>query len=197
MTRKWKVGIYLFEDVEVLDFAGPYEVFSLAEDESGNKLFDVITLSYRGGLTAAKNGLRIETEKSIQACPPLDILIIPGGHGATDNEVYNKDLLHFVKQQAKTAELVMSVCTGAFILAEAELLNGREAVTHWMDRDDLQRAFPEVSVLKDTRFVDEGPVLTAAGISAGIDASLYTVGRFAGEDAKHRTAKRMEYEIRE
>jgi transcriptional regulator GlxA family with amidase domain len=194
MSRK-KVGIYLFDDVEVLDFAGPYEVFSAAQLEDGTKPFEVITLSQNGGLISAANGLRVETEKTIQAAPQLDLLIIPGGKGATENELHKQDVISYIKQQHKKTEILASVCTGAFLLAEAGVLEGKEATTHKGSLDKLKEAYPQLNVQRNVKFVDEGEVLTAAGISAGIELSLHIVARLCGEETMRKTADYMEYDI--
>lgn len=192
--KKKTVGIYLFDDVEVLDFAGPYEVFSIAELDDGSKPFQVVTLSESGGLIAARNGLRVEAEKAMQAAPHLDILIIPGGEGATSTEIHKKDVLSFIQEQAQKTEMTASVCTGSFLLAEAGLLNGKQAATHWMDIDEMEKKYPEVRMQRDVKYVDEGRILSSAGISAGIELSLHMVGRLCGEEVAKRTAKRMEYD---
>lgn len=195
MTRTRTVGIYLFNEVEVLDFAGPYEVFSVTELEDGTKPFQVITLSETGGLISARNGLRVETEKAIQAAPKLDILIIPGGHGATNTEIHKKDLLSIIRSQHEKTELLASVCTGSFLLAEAGLLNGKQATTHWRSLDRLETAYPKVDVQRNVKYVDQGDILTSAGISAGIELSLHMVERLLGEEVMKTTAQRMEYDI--
>lgn len=190
------VGLYLFNEVEVLDFAGPFEVFSVTELEDGTKPFRVVTLSEKGGLITARNGLRIETEKTIQAAPELDLLIVPGGHGATDTEIHKKDILNFIKAQHEKTELLASVCTGSFLLAEAGLLTGKQATTHWRSLDKMEAAYPQVTVERNVKFVDQGDILTSAGISAGIELSLHIVKRLLGEEVMRTTAKRMEYDIK-
>ncbi|SDO10652.1 DJ-1/PfpI family protein [Alkalicoccus daliensis] len=193
--KKKTVGIYLFDEVEVLDFAGPYEVFSAAELEDGTKPFQVVTLSETGGLIAARNGLRVETEKAMQAAPELDILIIPGGYGATSAEIHKKDVISFIQAQEKKTDMIASVCTGSYLLAEAGLLNGRKAATHWKDIEEMEKKYPEVQMKRNVKFVDEGHILTSAGISAGIELSLHMVKKVLGEEVMKNTAKHMEYDM--
>ena len=196
MVRPKIVGILLFHEVEVLDFAGPFEVFSIAtEPGQTQKLFSVKTIAQRKEIISARNGLKILPEYDFLDCPALDLLIIPGGYGAEEIEIKNPVVLDWIHQRARETEIVASICTGAFLLAEAGLLNGKRATTHWMDIDRLKRDYPEISVVENVKFVDEGPILTAGGISAGINLSFYLVKRFFGERVAAQTAKRMEYDI--
>ncbi|QKS72153.1 DJ-1/PfpI family protein [Paenalkalicoccus suaedae] len=190
--KKRTVGIYLFDDVEVLDFAGPFEVFSVTEID-GEQPFEVVTLSEDGEAIRAKNGLRVIPDYSLESAPALDIVVIPGGTGATSNEMNKPEVLDFVRAKAKQVELMASVCTGAFVLAEAGLLKGKRATTHWRRLDDLRERYPEIEVIKQTKFVDQGEILTAAGISSGIELSLHIVGRLYGKEVSKDTAKYMEY----
>ena len=217
------VGIVLFDEVEVLDFAGPFEVFAIARpldaDASpagdARRLFRVLTLAapradgvHEQGeqrLVRCRNGLQVLADRCIgvDEVPPLDVLVVPGGHG-TRREVGNARLIAWLRAAAPaTREIVASVCTGAFLLAEAGLLDGRRATTHWASLARLQASYPQVRVAGvdasaeprpyGTRYVDEGRVVTSAGISAGIDMALHLVTRLAGADVAHQTAERMEY----
>lgn len=190
------IGILLFDEVEVLDFAGPFEVFSLARHADGEKAFRVHTVAQEKRLIHARGGLCVLPEHDFATIPPLDALIVPGGWGAEEVELHNPAVLRFVNtihNQPDTT--VASVCTGAFILAEAGLLDGRAATTHWMDLDRLAREYSQVTVRRGIKFVDEGCVLTSGGISAGIHLALHLVSRWAGRDAAVETARRMEYDI--
>jgi len=127
--------------------------------------------------------------------PDFDLLIVPGGYGAEEIEIHNTVLLDWLKQRAETTPTVASVCTGAFLLAEAGLLNEKRATTHWMDLDRLKKDYPAILVQKGVKFVDEGDILTAGGTSAGINLSFHLLRKFFGADIARQTAKRMEYDI--
>ncbi|KAA0560435.1 DJ-1/PfpI family protein [Bacillus sp. CH30_1T] len=191
------VGILLFNDVEVLDFAGPFEVFSVATlPNSNEKPFIVKTLSENGDLVTARNGLKVFPDFSFANHPSLDIVIIPGGYGAEQIEINNPSIIEWIKSQQSKTEFLTSVCTGALLLAKAGILDGRKATTHWMDIDRLKHEFPKVSVQRDVKFVDEGSIITSGGISAGINMSFHLISRLHGKDVAVETAKRMEYEIK-
>lgn len=188
------VSILLFNEVEVLDFAGPFEVFSLAEDSFGRKLFTVRTVAQHAGPISARNGLRVIPDSVLDNGVSPTILVVPGGWGAETVERYNPVLTDYVRLLHKNGVVIASVCTGAFILAAAGILDGHRAVTHHLDRRTLAADFPSVSVFDDdTRLADEGRVLTCGGIAAGIDMSLYLVSRFFGADAARACMVRMEY----
>ena len=189
------LGILLFDGVEVLDFAGPFEVFSLAELGRGGKAFDVKTVSQTGALVNAANGLKVQPDLSFETAPPFEVLIVPGGYGARVVEVNNPALLGWLAAQASQARLVASVCTGAFLLARAGLLQGRAATTHWAHTNELKRAYPDLEVRPNVKFVDQGNIITAGGISAGINMSCYIVKKLVGRDEAAATARLMEYDI--
>ena len=196
MAEQKTVGILLFNEVEVLDFAGPYEVFSIATArDKQNKLFCVKTVAETKKTISARNGLKVTPDYDFLDCPKLDILIIPGGYGAEEIEIHNKKLLTWIKERAADTSIVASICTGAFLLAEAGLLNGKQATTHWMDIDRLEREYPDVSVQRNAKYVDQGSILTAGGISAGINLSFYLLKKLYGDSIAECTARRMEYEI--
>lgn len=189
------VGILLFNEVEVLDFAGPFEVFSVTEDPSKNdKPFKVVTISQDGQMIKARNGLRVQPDFSFEDHPDLDILLVPGGYGARELEIHNQDLHQWIKEQDQTTEYTTSVCTGAFLLAKAGVLEGKTVTTHFSAIDRLAESFPSLNVKRNTKFVDEGHILTSAGISAGIELSLYLVGKILGASTAKETAKQMEYD---
>lgn len=196
MLKHWNIGILLFNEVEVLDFAGPFEVFSITTDPtSTQKLFTVNTVAQTKNLINARNGLKVQPDYDFNDCPHFDILIIPGGYGAEEIEVYNEILVNWIKDMAKNCDITASVCTGAFLLAKAGLLDGKQATTHWMDLDKLEKEYPEIKVLRDVKYVDENNIITSAGISAGINMSFYLLKRLVGKEIAIATAERMEYEI--
>ncbi len=192
------VGIVLFPDVEVLDFAGPFEVFSVAARIAGKAIgaatppFRVVTIAATASPVAARHGLKVVADHDFTTAPPIDLLIVPGG--VMDQPLGDPATLDWVRETSARATLTASVCTGAFVLAEVGLLSGRTATTHWEDVADLRERFPEVTVVDDVPFVDEGAIITSAGISAGIAMSLHVVGRFAGTRLAELTAKQMQYD---
>ncbi|HDR4424187.1 TPA: DJ-1/PfpI family protein [Bacillus cereus] len=194
MINKWSVGIFLFNDVEVLDFAGPFEVFSVTESDE-EKTFTVYTVSQNGEMITARNGLKVQPDYSIEDLPPVDILIIPGGKGVRENEVKNDIIIDWVRQQMKEVKLMTSVCTGALLLAKAGLLEGLQATTHWASIQTFKKDFPNVEVMENVKFVDEGHIITSAGISAGINMSFHIVKNLLGMEVAEETAKSMEYDI--
>jgi len=194
MINKWSVGIFLFNDVEVLDFAGPFEVFSVTEVEE-EKPFTVYTVSQNGEMITARNGLKVKPDYSIEDLPTVDILIIPGGKGVRENEVKNDIIINWIRQQMKEVKLMTSVCTGALLLAKASLLEGLKATTHWASIQTFKKDFPNVEVMENVKFVDEGHIITSAGISAGINMSFHIVKNLLGVEIAEDTAKSMEYDI--
>lgn len=195
MTRT--VGIYVYDDVEVLDFAGPFEVFSTAARVQQRKvpddapLFAVRLVSGSDGVVSARAGLRVLPDATIHAAPAFDLLVVPGG--VVDRELGKPEVIDWIRSAGHAAELTASVCTGAFLLAKAGLLDGLDATTHWEDIEGLRNAFPGVHVRDGRRWIEQGRILTSAGISAGIDMSLHLVARLHGVDLARRTARQMDY----
>jgi|SRR5579884_3338217 transcriptional regulator GlxA family with amidase domain len=183
------IGVVLFEGVEELDFAGPWEVFSYTA-RTAPESCTVLTVAERGGVVRCAKGLRVVADHSFDDCPPLDIVLAPGGAG-TRSEVDNPRLIAFLQRMAAGCELVASVCTGAFLLERAGFLTGRRATTHWASLDRL-RSLGTVTVVEE-RFVDEGRAVTSAGISAGIDMSLYLVARLWGSETARAVQQGIEY----
>lgn len=190
------VGMYLFDDVEVLDFAGPFEVFSTASRVAvlrGEAApFRVVLIGRHAGAVRARGGLRVEVDTTLEAPLELDVLLVPGG--VVTAELNDQKLIDWIARTAPRTQLTASVCTGAFLLAAAGLLDGRHATTHWEDIDELRRAFPKVQVEDGLRFVDLGPIVTSAGISAGLDMSLHLVSRLASPQLAIATARQMDYD---
>jgi transcriptional regulator GlxA family with amidase domain len=186
------VAILIFDDVEVLDFCGPFEVFSVANYLSGGTAFRVVTVAENAGPISTRGGLSVNPPHRLDDCPPPDVLLVPGGQG-TRREMHNRTLTDWVARVAGPAELVLSVCTGALVLAKAGLLDGLQATTHHGAFDLLRQTAPNTTVHTDRRFVDNGKVICSAGIAAGIDMSLYTVARLLGGPTAEKTARHMEY----
>jgi transcriptional regulator GlxA family with amidase domain len=192
-----RVGILVFENVEVLDFCGPFEVFSVARDGDVNDreielLFDVRLLAENIHPISTVGGMQVLPVFALSDCPPLDILIVPGGWGARA-QLGNPVLLDWIRQRAGEVEVLASVCTGALLLGTAGLLDGRRATTHWQLLDALREVSPSITVVDDEHVVQDGNVYTSAGISAGIDMSLHIVERVSGEIVARTTARQMEY----
>lgn len=187
-----RVGILLFDQVEVLDFAGPFEVFAVTGELAGGDHFATTLVAAQGREHVAVNGLRVLPNDTFADGHRYDVLVVPGGVG-TRALLHDDAVMAWLLAQARQAEVVMSVCSGARLLAAAGLLRGRRATTHHEVMDDVAALDPSIRLEPDARFVDEGPVVSCAGISAGIDGSLHLVRRFAGAEVAARTARYMEY----
>ncbi|WP_406179793.1 DJ-1/PfpI family protein [Streptomyces sp. NBC_01006] len=188
-------GVLVFDEVEVLDLGGPFEVFStagrLARTAADEPLLRVVTVAAAARPVRARGGLRVVPDHTLDEDPPFDVLVIPGGVTTAVEE--DARVIDWLARRHKTSELTFSICTGAFLLAATGALKGRPATTHWEDQDELTARRPDVRVRRDVRWVDDGDIVTSAGISAGIDASLHIVGRLYGAELAHRTARQMEY----
>lgn len=189
------VAIMIFDDVEVLDFCGPFEVFAVSRDATGESLFNVYTVAEHDAPVIARNGLSINPNYTLETCPKPDILLIPGGRG-TRTAVDNPALLNWITTHDSDSELTLSVCTGAFLLAKVGLLDGLAATTYHTAFDTLQALAPTATLRPDDRFVDNGRIITSAGISAGIDMALYVVSKLHGAEQAIRTAQHMEYDLK-
>ena len=191
------VGIVLYEQVEELDFVGPYETFKAAAFTGAQHLgretpaLRVFTVAERPELVATSGGLRVQPDYSFADAPPIDLLVIPGGN--TRPQLENAAMLDWLRRITPHARVNMSVCTGAFLLGQLGLLDGHAATTHWGSLDRLAERYPSVTVRRDVRWVDEGSVITAAGVSAGIDMGLHVVERLFGREVAETTARYMEY----
>lgn len=190
-----KVAIFLFNDVEVLDFAGPFEVFSVTSELNEPKPFEVLTVAETVGEIKARNGLRVHPDRTFSDSLQPDILIIPGGLG-TRPLMNHPPVIDWIKTSSQSAELVLSVCTGSLLLAKAGLLEGLEATTHHLALELLKEVAPQTTVLAKQRVVDNGRIVTSGGISAGIDMSLYVIEKILGKEVATKTAEYMEYEWR-
>ncbi len=184
-----KVAIFIYEGAEMLDFVGPTEVFGNAEG------FEVFTVAITKEIVSPfpQKMLKITPNYSIDDCPKPDILVLPGG-GATDLMMANQKLIDWIKEVDKTTTLTMSVCTGAALLSKAGILDNKKATTHWGAVSNLQQLTPKAEILKNTRFVYDGKLLTTAGVSAGIDGALFAVQKIKGQAEAQRVATIMEYD---
>jgi transcriptional regulator GlxA family with amidase domain len=192
-----QTGILVFDDVEVLDFCGPFEVFSATRMNEGKRReepspFNVFLVAETKGPVGASGGMKVLPDYDLGDCPALDILVVPGGWG-TRREMNNGRLLRWIACRSRQAKILASVCTGALLLGKAGLLDGRRATTHWRSLEWMQELFPKTLVEKQLHFVEDGTLFTSAGISAGIDMSLQVVAHLFGDGIARATAKHMEY----
>jgi transcriptional regulator GlxA family with amidase domain len=191
------VGILIFDDVEILDVAGPFEVFAVTRLNDEQRLqqsspFKVYLISETNKQITAIGGLRLTPDVTISECPELDLLVVPGGWG-TRKESKNKILVKWIGNQFTNNRLIASVCTGSSLLGKAGLLDGRDATTHWRAFDFLQESAPKARILKNVRFTLTEPIFTSAGVSAGIDLALRIVSHVFGTEVGQATARQMEY----
>ena len=187
----------MFPEVEVLDFCGPFEVFSVTRrDESKRREepspFQVVLVAENLESITATGGLRVLPDFDLVGCPRIDVLVVPGGWG-TRRLVHHDKIVAWIRERAGEVELAASVCTGSFLYGQAGLLDGRRATTHWRSLDRMAQTFPAVHLVRDQHVVEDGPFVTSAGISAGIDLALRVVARFHGESVARATARYMEY----
>ena len=196
MERR-RVGIVLFENIDVLDFCGPFEVFSAARLNEERRReepspFEVLLVAEKNGPVVTTGGMKVIPDHTFESCPKLGILVVPGGWG-TRKELKNPAMLNWLRIRALEVETLTSVCTGSMLLGFAGLLDGRHATTHWRSLDWMRESFPTVRVAHDKHVVEDGRIFTSAGISAGIDMALKVVARYYGEAIARATAKLMEY----
>jgi len=186
------LALLVFDEVEVLDFAGPFEVFSVTQWQSEEKPFKVSLVAEKPGPILARNAFSINPNYSLHDHPYADMILVPGGFG-TRREMHNPVVLDWVRKQAQTAELVLSVCTGSLVLGAAGLLDGLPATTHHLRYDLLRQTAPMCQVQDHQRVVDAGKIVTSGGIAAGIDMSFHVVARLLGKTVAQETAEYMEY----
>ena len=195
--EKKRVGIVLFENIEVLDFCGPFEVFSVTHLNEERRReepspFEVLLVAEKNDPVVTTGGMKVIPDHTFESCPKLDILVVPGGWG-TRKELKNPTMLNWLRNRASEVETLTSVCTGSMLLGFAGLLDGSHATTHWRSLDWMRESFPAVTVEYDKHVVEDGRILTSAGISAGIDMALKVVARYYGEAIARATARHMEY----
>jgi len=184
------IGIYVYDQAEVLDFSGPFEVFSTAK-RLGDENWHVFFVSQSREPVIARGGFRLLPDYSIQSHPKIDVLLVVGG--VHTNEMLKPDVLDWIKSVDQHAQVVASVCTGAFLLANAGLLNGLSVTTHWEDIADLKAQFADLKVVDNKRWVQSGKYITSGGISAGIDMSLHLVSQLTTKVYAEKVAHQMEY----
>ncbi|HIG71200.1 MAG: DJ-1/PfpI family protein [Myxococcales bacterium] len=187
---KITVGIVLFTDAEELDWAGPYEVFTMA---ALGQDIEVVTIAEKKELVRGAKGLRVMPDHSFEDAPALDVVLVPGGQGSRV-EMENTAMLEWLQGVAPSCTWVTSVCTGAAILVKAGLAKGCKVTTHWGYIDQLRELAGDCVVLEKTRYVRDGRLVTAAGVSAGIDMSLWLVGQMFSPDHARNTQRMMEYD---
>lgn len=186
------IAIYLYDHAEVLDFSGPFEGFSTASRvcEGGNP-FNAFLVNETGEAVVARAGYTVLPGYDFSNHPNIDVLIVAGG--VHTDEMEKSNVIEWIARQAHHASIVASVCTGAFLLAKAQVLKEHRATTHWEDIADLRDQFPELNVIENVRWVDEGAIVTSAGISAGIDMSLHLVSRLHSHKLAEKTARQMDF----
>lgn len=193
MTKQRSVAILIMDDVEDLDFCGPMSVFSIANRNLDPEPFSVFTVAEKKKPLTTRHGLVVTPAYGFDNHPSIDILVVPGGLGAR-REVHNTVITSWINRTAVTADHLISVCTGALLIGAAGLLNGLRATTHHSAYEKLQEIAPAATVVRDRRFVDNGKIVVAAGVTAGIDAAIYLVGKIVDSDCAEKVRTIMEYQ---
>jgi transcriptional regulator GlxA family with amidase domain len=187
------IGILVFDGLEELDAVGPWEVLAAWAQQWPDDGWSVTTIARDGGLVRCAKGLVLQAEHSWADAPALDVLIQPGGMG-TRTQLVDETYLDWIRARRADTPLLASVCTGSLVYAAAGLLKGRPATTHWASLDRLAGLDPSIDVRPDDRYVDDGDVVTAAGVSAGIDMALHLVDRLAGTDRAREVRRYVQYD---
>lgn len=191
------IGIYIYDEVEVLDFSGPFEVFTTATRMHARlradspALFNVFLIAEKDGLVSARADYKVQPHYTIEKHPNVDVVIVPGGIHI--HELEKPNVIQWLAKISPNTKLTASVCTGAFLLAKANILQGHSCTTHWEDVADLRAMFPELDIKEEVAWVDNGRIVTSAGISAGIEMALHLITKLAGKDLAVRTARQMQY----
>ena len=184
------IGILIFDGAEILDFCGPYEVFSTA-GRVGGDAYHVFTVAEKTQIRS-NNGLVVVADYDLENAPRIDVLLVPGGMG-TRQAITREPLIDWVRERANAADRVLSVCTGVFLLVKAGLVDGLSLTTHHAAMDELRQLAPENPIDEEARFLDHGRIAISAGISAGIDLSFHVVSQRLGEEKAVAVAHYMEY----
>jgi transcriptional regulator GlxA family with amidase domain len=187
------IGVALFDGAEELDWAGPWEVLAAWATQWPDDGVRVLTLAREAGTITCAKGLRVLPDETWESAPPLDVLVYPGGRG-TRRELVDEAVLDWVREIAAGGTVVSSVCTGSLVLAAAGVLDGRPATTHWQSLELLPTLGREIEVRPDDRFVDDGSVITAAGVSAGIDMALHLVARLHSRERAREVRRYIQYD---
>jgi transcriptional regulator GlxA family with amidase domain len=187
------VGIVLYPDAEELDWAGPWEVFTMAAQRAGHDAMQVVTIAQEEGPIRCAKGLRVLADHTFETAPALDVVLVPGGQGSRV-EMKNPVMLEWLAAVARPCRFVTSVCTGSILLCKAGLADGCEVTTHWAAIETLRALAPQVTVREQVRYVRAGRIVTSAGVSAGIDMSLWLVGELFDPDHARETRRFMEYD---
>ena len=191
------IGIYIYNEVEVLDFSGPFEVFTTAArvytkmKPNAPKLFEVFLIAEKKGLVSARANYNVQPHYTIQSHPKVDVLIVPGG--VHIHEMEKQNVIEWIANLSPQTQLTASVCTGAFLLAKANLLDGKSVTTHWEDIPDLQAMFPTLDVKVEIAWVDNSRIVSSAGISAGIEMALHLITKLVSKELAVKTARQMQY----
>ncbi|HEX5064775.1 MAG TPA: DJ-1/PfpI family protein [Myxococcota bacterium] len=188
---KQRIGIVLFDEAEELDFVGPWEVFTMAA-RTGQEV-EVVSVAQEERPVRCAKGMRVLPDLRLDAAGDFDIVLVPGGQG-TRREVSNPVLIEWLRKTSARCSWVTSVCTGALLLCEAGLARGRKVTTHWAFVADLRARYPDVEVREQVRYVRDGNLVTAAGVSAGIDMALWLCGQLWGVEVARKTQRAMEYD---
>ena len=186
------IGIYIYDNAEVLDFSGPFEVFSTASRLcKGDIPLNVFLVSETGNMVSARAGYSVLPSYGFHNHPDIDVLIVSGG--VHSDEMKKPQIIEWISKQSRKTALTASVCTGVFMLAQAGIVNEHKVTTHWEDVAELRKMFPQLTVVEHVRWVDEGSIITSGGISAGIDMSLYLVSKLHSNDLAEKTARQMDF----
>jgi transcriptional regulator GlxA family with amidase domain len=188
--KQKNVAILLYDEVELLDFAGPGEVFQVAEFK-GDRAFHVYTVAANNKEIISQSFLKVTAEYLIDSCPIPDILVIPGGNSIS--QVNNEKLISWINRVNEKAEYMLSVCNGVRLLAKTGALDGLLATSHFRAVDNLTKEFPKVKMVKGKRFIDNGRIISTEGVSAGIDGSLYLLSKMFNDEVANAVAKQMMY----
>lgn len=188
-----RIGIFLFDGAEELDWAGPWEVLSTWASAHPEDDIEVFTLAQREDIVHCAKGLRVTPDHSWDTAPKVDVLVYPGGLG-TRAHLGDEAIRSWVRELAASGALMTSVCTGALVYADAGLLNGRPATTHWGSLELLATLGDAIEVKDDERFVDDGDIITAAGVSAGIDMALHLVARLHSPERAREVRRSIQYD---
>ncbi len=188
-----RIGLVCFDGMEELDLVGPWEVlrmWQLSWPEDGAEVF---TISLDGEIVTCAKGMEIKTQFPVAEAGELDVIVYPGGFG-TRRQIGDQHIANWLRELAERGTLITSVCTGSLVLADAGILRNRPATTYWSRLDALRELDPTIEIRPDDRFVDSGEVITAAGVSAGIDMALYLVGRLVTQERAREVQKAIQYD---